>query len=134
MNLNVAILHYCRCFFGKYFIKKLIDFMKGHWELLTKILNLVLKIFYWYDININLAFCVFTWEWTAPLRPFWYFLLKAGSLQSTSVSKCTGCRNVTNILSTEFMWDMIEEIDIRYYTRSIKKLDINKNDETHKHA
>ena len=36
--------------------------------------------------------------------------------------------------STEFMWDIVEEIDIKNYTWLSKNIDINKNDETHKHT
>ena len=39
---------------------------------------------------------------------------------------------ITNNPSTEFMCDMVEEISIKSYTRSSKKIAINKNDETQK--
>ena len=46
LNLNLAIVRLFGCFVGEHLIGELIDFMKGHWELVTKIMNLVLKSYY----------------------------------------------------------------------------------------
>ena len=63
---------------------------------------------------------------------FEYFVSKDGfvTIQGNLKALAVEMYKITYKLSPEFMWDMVEEINSKYHTRSSCKIDYNENNET----